>query len=350
MAQLLKLTLCLLTWIPGSLCQVTTTEEFAVLEGRSVTVPCLYDPQYAGNVKYWCQGKVRGFCTTLSRTDTPNSSSTAEEKVIIFDDQAQLVFTVTMRDLKEEDSGWYWCGVELGNMWTVDDFASTYINVIHGMSVVNSRVSGEEGSSVTVECLYSERYRDSVKKWCRSGDWSSCLLTGSESRYEDTSVAIIDDRTGAFTITLKELQMKDAGWYLCAAGQQQMSVYVLVTPRPFTSNLKAESVTSPPTPSQPAANLLATKPSAQESRDTDTWHLGLSEAGLLVTVCVVLAAVVIVGLYAVKMIWNVHAMELRKRQAEELKANPHDYHGDPGFLQNTAVVVLNKDSRSVHVF
>lgn len=28
-----------------------------------------------------------------------------------------------------------------------------------GMSVVNSMVSGEEGSSVSVECLYSERYR-----------------------------------------------------------------------------------------------------------------------------------------------------------------------------------------------
>ncbi len=27
------------------------------------------------------------------------------------------------------------------------------------MSVVNSQVSGEEGSNVTVECLYSERYR-----------------------------------------------------------------------------------------------------------------------------------------------------------------------------------------------
>ena len=28
-----------------------------------------------------------------------------------------------------------------------------------GMSVVNSRLSGEEGTSVTVECQYSEKYR-----------------------------------------------------------------------------------------------------------------------------------------------------------------------------------------------
>ncbi len=30
---------------------------------------------------------------------------------------------------------------------------------LSGMTAVNSRLSGEEGSSVTAECLYSERYR-----------------------------------------------------------------------------------------------------------------------------------------------------------------------------------------------
>lgn len=34
-----------------------------------------------------------------------------------------------------------------------------------GMSVVNSMVSGEEGGSVTVECLYSERYRYLILLW-----------------------------------------------------------------------------------------------------------------------------------------------------------------------------------------
>lgn len=167
-----------------------------------------------------------------------------------------------------------------------------------GMSVENGMVSGEEGSSVTVQCLYSERFRylvllwrilstfyplkllelslkknwshfskcgnlsgnfhwcqtlvdsehsltplwlpanrESEKKWCRSGGWSSCLSAGSEGSYEDTSVAISDDRTGTFTVTLKKLQMRDAGWYLCSAGQQQVAVQVQVTPRASTSKL-----------------------------------------------------------------------------------------------------------------
>lgn len=167
-----------------------------------------------------------------------------------------------------------------------------------GVSVVNSMVSGEEGSSLTVQCLYTQRFRYLVflwrilstfyplkplelslkkhwshfskcgnlsinfhwyqtlvdsehsltllwlpvnrlseKKWCRSGDPSSCLSTGSERSYEDTSVTISDDRTEAFTVTLKKLQMRDADWYLCSAGQQQVAVQVQVRPHGSTSKL-----------------------------------------------------------------------------------------------------------------
>lgn len=79
--------------------------------------------------------------------------------------------------------------------------------------------------------------RESEKKWCRSGNSSACLLTGSEGSYEDTSVAISDDRTRTFTITLKKLQLRDSGWYWCYAGQQRIAVSLVVTPRPTTSRL-----------------------------------------------------------------------------------------------------------------
>lgn len=71
--------------------------------------------------------------------------------------------------------------------------------------------------------------RETEKKWCRSGDWSSCVETGSDGWYEDTSVAISDDRTGSFAVTLKRLQMKDTGWYWCSVGQHKLSVRLQVT-------------------------------------------------------------------------------------------------------------------------
>ncbi|KAL4007271.1 hypothetical protein ACER0C_001123 [Sarotherodon galilaeus] len=259
MQRLFILTLSLIAWIPAVLCWVTTQKEFIGPEGGSLTVQCRYGSHYANHVKYWCHGWTRIYCQILARTDETFSANPNEDKVSIFDDPARLMFTVTMNDLKETDSGWYSCGVEIAS--GADDIAYTEVKVSHGVSVVNSMVSGEEGSSLTVKCLYTQRFRLSEKKWCRSGDPSSCLSTGSERSYEDTSVAISDDRTGAFTVTLKKLQMKDADWYLCSAGQQQAAVQVQVRPHGSTSNIffsatislpsQTEPVTTPPTPSQP---------------------------------------------------------------------------------------------------
>ncbi|XP_019208515.1 CMRF35-like molecule 9 [Oreochromis niloticus] len=246
MQRLFILTLSLIPWIPAVLCWVTTQKEFIGPEGGSLTVQCRYGSHYADHVKYWCHGGTRIYCEILARTDETFSANPSKDKVSIFDDPARFMFTVTMNDLKETDSGWYSCGVELAS--GADDIAYTEVKVSHGVSVVNSMVSGEEGSSLTVQCLYTQRFRLSEKKWCRSGDPSSCLSTGSKGSYEDASVDISDDRTGAFTVTLKKLQMKDAGWYLCSAGQQQAAVQVQVRPHAST---KTEPVTTPPTPSQP---------------------------------------------------------------------------------------------------
>jgi len=114
----------------GSYCTLTTVGDQTVLEGQSITVPCHYNPQYISNVKYWCSGRMKDFCSSLARTDDPTSAPNARGRVTIADDPSQHVFTVSMQDLTVGDSGWYWCGVELGGMWVSDSTASLHINVI----------------------------------------------------------------------------------------------------------------------------------------------------------------------------------------------------------------------------
>lgn len=126
------LTLNHLHFLSAFFCWVTTVDEVSVLEGGSITVPCRYDPQYANHVKYWCWGSMRAFCSSLARTDETRPTNPTEDKVSIFDDPAQEMFTVTMNKLKEGDSGWYMCGVEIGNGWKPDDVAYTKVKVIHG--------------------------------------------------------------------------------------------------------------------------------------------------------------------------------------------------------------------------
>lgn len=123
---------CMCVHVPTDLhCHVTTADELLVLEGRSVTFPCHYEPQYASYVKYWCQGRTREFCTSLARTSDAGAAKPGQ-KVSVVDHQVQQVFTVTMKNLTEADSGWYMCGVEIGGGWTADVASFVHIRVIHG--------------------------------------------------------------------------------------------------------------------------------------------------------------------------------------------------------------------------
>lgn len=319
--------------LPGALCTVTTIGDQAVLEGQSVTIPCHYNPQYTQNVKYWCKGSMREFCSSLARTDDPESAPFGKGRITIADDPAQHVFTVTMRDLKEEDSGWYWCGVEVGGMWSVDSTASLYVSVIHGMSVASSMVSGEEGGSVVVQCVYSEKYRDSEKRWCRSGHLSSCKVTDTNGTFSSTSVLIRDDRKDTITVTMRRLELRDAGWYWCGVGQQQVTVHVLVTPRPTTT----QSVTTPVslTPQYPVMVK------AQDSKSHLFWQPVLMVCGALL---LLLTAVLVSW-----RIWEHCEKKPKKRGAHDTKAKLMMCPVNGRDAENTSLLFLNSSVQQVQI-
>ncbi|XP_056598984.1 polymeric immunoglobulin receptor [Triplophysa dalaica] len=199
------LTVLVVGHLPGFYCTVTTSGDLTVLEGQSVTVPCHYNPQYTSHVKYWCQGRMREFCTNLARTDDHESAPNGMGQVTIADDPTQHVFTVTMQNLMKGDSGWYWCGVEVGGMWISDSTASLYISVVQGQCV--SAVSADEGDRISVHCNYSQNLRSSVKTWCRSGKNEVNGVGGSgleasdedpqDSRLPRLPVRLEDDEEGA---------------------------------------------------------------------------------------------------------------------------------------------------------
>uniref|UniRef100_UPI0037E8899A polymeric immunoglobulin receptor isoform X2 n=1 Tax=Semicossyphus pulcher TaxID=241346 RepID=UPI0037E8899A len=320
--------LSLLLWIPAIQCGVTTEGEYSVLEGQSVVIPCHYEPQYEHYVKYWCRGTTREFCTILARTD---DLSSPKDKVSISDDLDQLVFTVAMNNLKKGETGWYICGVEIGSIWSADVVTYTNIRVVDGMSMVNNQVTGEEGETVTIECPYSERYRESRKKWCRSGDWSSCLLTDAGESYEDASVAISDDRTRTFTVTLKKLRLKDTGWYTCSAGKQKMSVQVLVTPRSTDS----APVTSTPSPSQ-CNRYMPARP-----LNKDSSHSHYLESWLVCSGVVIILGIAVF----MRKLWKVRKQDSAVRQNKDPKSRINKYSGGVTNQPDTTVVFLNKGEK-----
>ncbi|XP_076838135.1 polymeric immunoglobulin receptor-like [Brachyhypopomus gauderio] len=206
--------------------QTWTEKKLTLQTGGSVTIPCHYDRQFIQHEKYWCYDDKAEFnyCKILAYANT------TEGKVTVTDKPAQSLFTLTMRDLEEDRTGTYWCAVEFGGIFQLDVTEKLYFTVTSApaVSVNRNSVSGEEGSSVSVQCLYSAAYQNKHKQWCRSTDWS-CYTVGRTYTSQNSAVQIRDDGKTSFKVEMTGLKKSDAGWYWCSVGDVQVPVHLTVT-------------------------------------------------------------------------------------------------------------------------
>ncbi|XP_019398038.1 PREDICTED: CMRF35-like molecule 2 [Crocodylus porosus] len=79
--------------------------------GGSVLVPCQYNEDYQSYRKYWCRGDNWRQCSMDIQT-TGSEEEVGQKKLSITDNHTLCIFTVTMKDLQEEDDNTYWCGIE----------------------------------------------------------------------------------------------------------------------------------------------------------------------------------------------------------------------------------------------
>uniref|UniRef100_A0A3B3Q522 CMRF35-like molecule 1 n=1 Tax=Paramormyrops kingsleyae TaxID=1676925 RepID=A0A3B3Q522_9TELE len=131
---------CQLLMFPGNfhtvLAGVSTVKWMRVQRRGSVTIPCFYDDRYKTNVKYWCRGKKRKSCTPIVHSDSPQ-----EGKVSVRDDPDQRVFTVTINNFTDGDSGYYWCCVKINGASDPGDQVS--LSVTDGEMFVLQTVANE---------------------------------------------------------------------------------------------------------------------------------------------------------------------------------------------------------------
>ncbi|XP_006019845.3 CMRF35-like molecule 2 [Alligator sinensis] len=79
--------------------------------GGSVLVSCQYSKDYRSYKKYWCRGDNWSQCSVDVQT-TGSEEEVRQERLSIRDNHTLCIFTVTMKDLQEEDDDTYWCGIE----------------------------------------------------------------------------------------------------------------------------------------------------------------------------------------------------------------------------------------------
>ncbi|XP_037638440.1 polymeric immunoglobulin receptor-like [Sebastes umbrosus] len=200
--------------------QIVTVSEVSVKAGGSISIPCRYGSQYINHVKYLCKGKSWSKCSFVVRTDKPQNSG----KFSISDDTNQTIFTVTIKDLTDEDTD-YWCAVEINGGSDVKEYF--HLSVTSGtpsLYVDKQKVAAFEGGSVTVGCRHE--YAD-VTNWCRLG--GSCVA-GLNGSINGTKVTINASVPNVFTVTMSELRMESGGWYWCDKGDFQMPVHITGSP------------------------------------------------------------------------------------------------------------------------
>ncbi|XP_016304267.1 CMRF35-like molecule 8 [Sinocyclocheilus anshuiensis] len=117
-----------LLMIPGVVSYISVTG----YSGGKVIITCKYERKYTENAKYFCKGQKPvtpqiGWCSDLIKTEEKNEWVDSG-RFSLFDDTRAAVFTVTIRDLSEEDSGTHQCGVDI--RISEDFYTEVNLNII----------------------------------------------------------------------------------------------------------------------------------------------------------------------------------------------------------------------------
>uniref|UniRef100_A0A672FNM8 Ig-like domain-containing protein n=1 Tax=Salarias fasciatus TaxID=181472 RepID=A0A672FNM8_SALFA len=190
---------------------LVTVSEVSAKAGGSISIPCLYEPQYTSSIKYLCVGPEWLLCKYVIVTQQTWKS---EKRFMIHDDQSRQVFTVTITDLEKIPT----------------------LNSVPGLHVDNQEVKGFMGEDLTISCYCSNT---GESQWCRLG--GPCVK-GSAGEIDSTSVIINNNHDGVFTVTMKRLRTESSGWYFCAS--EATKVLTTFSPTSESVSLTTVSATS----------------------------------------------------------------------------------------------------------
>ncbi|XP_073763978.1 uncharacterized protein [Danio rerio] len=252
-----------LLMIPGVLSSISVTG----YSGGGVTITCKYDEQYKTNSKYFCKGKYIPTGPDLIKTEIKNKW-VKKDKYFLYDNTTAAVFTVTIINLTEKDSGTYYCGVDIH--YHTDIYTEVNLKVITAACCQKSiSLSAAAGGSVNISCRYPQSHTADVKFICRR---SGADLCAEETRSEEESggrkaegkIQLYDDREEQLlTATISHESPEHSAEYWCgvqSAGHKSFITRVFInftdaeTPPsspPTSSTSLSKSASSPPNSSSP---------------------------------------------------------------------------------------------------
>ncbi|RXN33112.1 polymeric immunoglobulin receptor-like protein [Labeo rohita] len=204
--------------------------------GGGVIITCRYDRKYTAKAKYFCRGQKPNIlqpkrCSDLIKTEV-KEKWVDKGRFSLYDNTSAAVFTVTIRDLSEQDSGTYQCGVDISGQ--IDSYTEVNLTVISGSSLIivvsvvlillilgivpcivtfckkhqarvkgimtSNKVAQNSGHKDNITCTYDSTDKAKEKYVCKV-QWSKCTvkeISGIFSLHNNT-------RTAVFNVSLKVL-------------------------------------------------------------------------------------------------------------------------------------------------
>ncbi|RXN08089.1 polymeric immunoglobulin receptor-like protein [Labeo rohita] len=206
-----------LLMIPGVVSSISVTG----YSGGGVIITCKYYEGHTGYIKYFCRGWSK--CTYLIKTKE-NNKWVDDGRFSLYYGTRAAVFTVTIRDLSEQDSGTYYCGVERSGQ---DLYTKVNLNVITADCCEKSiSLSAAAGGSVNISCKYPQSRRADVKFVCRRSGSDLCAEETSvkENRRwsAEGQIQLYDDREQQLlTGTISHVTQQHSAEYWCGVQSDQ---------------------------------------------------------------------------------------------------------------------------------
>nr|XP_014340091.1 PREDICTED: CMRF35-like molecule 1 [Latimeria chalumnae] len=179
--------------------------------GGSVILSCRSSNYYP---KTWCKMNQWNECSDVVRTDGYKNPS-YKGRVQISDSHG--LATIIMEQLENSDAGIYWCGTYNTN--TVFKLREVILIITQDSRTSPKEVRFPLGGSATVHCRYNkEVYGNHGKVWCKQtkGYYCDSKVYSVENKENTGRTSISDNSTeGAITVTMKQLNTGDAGFYWC---------------------------------------------------------------------------------------------------------------------------------------
>uniref|UniRef100_A0A9J8AJR8 Ig-like domain-containing protein n=1 Tax=Cyprinus carpio carpio TaxID=630221 RepID=A0A9J8AJR8_CYPCA len=199
-----------LLMIPG----VVSSIRVRGYSGGGVNITCRYNRKYTDNAKYFCRGQWKTTCSDLIRTDMKNENKWVDSgRFSLFDDTRAALFTVTFRDLSEQDSGMYWCGADIS--WGKESYTEVNLKVVTGEQI--SAVTGYSAGNIIINYKYEMLEENSLIEICEAGRYQCFTRIKTDRAAEWTHVgrfSVHDDRSARLLrVFIRELNENNSGEY-----------------------------------------------------------------------------------------------------------------------------------------